>query len=62
MTNDSPNQLDHLDLLSGLMRRFAETGDAVAGLQWALPYVLETLSAEAGSLFLHRADESVLEC
>ena len=25
MTNDSPNQLDHLDLLSGLMRRFAET-------------------------------------
>ena len=31
-------------------------------MQWALPYVLETLSAEAGSLFLHRADEGVLEC
>ena len=62
MKNDSPNQLDHLDLLSGLMRRFAETGDAVDGLQWALPYVLETLSAEAGSLFLHRAGEGVLEC
>ena len=54
--------LNHLDLLSGLMRRFAETGDAIDGLKWALPYVLETLSAEAGSLFLHRPDESVLEC
>ena len=56
------DSLNHLDLLSGLMRRFAETGDAVDGLKWALPYVLETLSAEAGSLFLHRADEQVLEC
>ena len=55
-------QLDHLDLLSGLMRRFAQTGDAIDGLKWALPYVLETLSAEAGSLFLHRPDEGVLEC
>ena len=62
MIEASPNQLNHLDLLSGLMRRFAETGDAVDGLQWALPYVLETLSAEAGSLFLHRPDEGVLEC
>jgi len=59
---NSAKQLDHLDLLSGLMRRFAQTGDAVDGLQWALPYVLETLSAEAGSLFLHRPDEGVLEC
>ena len=56
------DSLNHLDLLSDLMRRFAETGDAIDGLKWALPYVLETLSAEAGSLFLHRADESVLEC
>ena len=56
------DSLNHLDLLSGLMRRFAETGDAIDGLKWALPYVLETLSAEAGSLFLHRPDESVLEC
>ena len=62
MTSQNANQLDHLDLLSGLMRRFAQTGDAIDGLQWALPYVLETLSAEAGSLFLHRADEGVLEC
>ena len=62
MLPQNANQLDHLDLLSGLMRRFAQTGDAVDGLQWALPYVLETLSAEAGSLFLHRAEESVLEC
>ena len=62
MALDTANQLDHLDLLSGLMRRFAKTGDAIDGLKWALPYVLETLSAEAGSLFLHRADEHVLEC
>ena len=58
MIEASPNQLNHLDLLSGLMRRFAETGDAVDGLQWALPYVLETLSAEAGSLFLHRPGDA----
>ena len=62
MASQASTQLDHLDLLSGLMRRFAQTGDAVDGLKWALPYVLETLSAEAGSLFLHRADEAVLEC
>ena len=62
MSVNSAKQLDHLDLLSGLMRRFAQTGDAVDGLQWALPYVLENLSAEAGSLFLHRPDEGVLEC
>lgn len=53
---------DNFSLINGMMRVYAETGDAIDGLRWALPRVLESLSAEAGSLFLHRPDESVLEC
>ena len=59
------NNLDSIDnfgLISGLMAQYAETGDAIAGLRWALPRVLESLSAEAGSLFLHREEEQILEC
>lgn len=65
MSQNTPPALSNLDnfsLISGLMQRYAETGDAVEGLRWALPRVLESLSAEAGSLFLHRADEHMLEC
>ena len=53
---------DNITLINGMMQRFAASGDAIDGLRWALPRVLESLDAEAGSLFLHRADESVLEC
>lgn len=53
---------DNITLINGLMQRFAATGDAVDGLRWALPRVLDALDAEAGSLFLHRAEEDVLEC
>lgn len=53
---------DHITLINGLMQRFAASGDAVDGLRWALPHVLELLHAEAGSLFLHRADTASLEC
>ena len=53
---------DNFSLINGMMRVYAETGDAIDGLRWALPRVLESLSAEAGSLFLHRAEEAVLEC
>ena len=53
---------DNLTLINGMMQRFAASGDAIDGLRWALPHVLQSLNAEAGSLFLHRADESVLEC
>ena len=56
------DSIDNFGLISGLMEQYAETGDAVAGLRWALPRVLESLSAEAGSLFLHRAEEQILEC
>ncbi|MCE2518100.1 MAG: GAF domain-containing protein, partial [Alphaproteobacteria bacterium] len=44
------------------MTEFAETGDAVAALRWALPLVLDELSAEAGSLFMYRDDDASLEC
>ena len=53
---------DNITLINGMMQRFAASGDAIDGLRWALPRVLEALDAEAGSLFLHRAGESVLEC
>ena len=53
---------DNITLINGMMQRFAASGDAVDGLRWALPRVLAALDAEAGSLFLHRADEGVLEC
>ena len=39
-----------LSLINGMMQRFAQSGDALAGLNWALPLVLEELQAEAGSL------------
>ena len=38
------------------MQRFAASGDAIDGLRWALPQVLQALDAEAGSLFLHRPE------
>ena len=53
---------DNITLINGMMQRFAASGDAVDGLRWALPHVLQSLDAEAGSLFLHRAADSVLEC
>lgn len=53
---------DNIALINGLMRRFAASGDAIDGLRWALPRVLEALDAEAGSLFLHRPEDAVLEC
>ena len=52
----------NITLINGMMQQFAASGDAVDGLRWALPKVLAALDAEAGSLFLHRADEGVLEC
>ena len=44
---------EHITLINGLMQRFATSGDAVDGLRWALPRVLDMVHAEAGSLFLH---------
>ena len=51
-----------LALIAGLMTEFAETGDAVAALRWALPLVLDELNAEAGSLFMYRDEDASLEC
>jgi len=51
-----------LRLIAILMQRFGEHGDAVDALRWALPNVLEALGAEAGSLFLFREEDAMLEC
>ena len=61
MTNPLEIQ-DNFSLINGMMQVYAQSGDAIDGLRWALPRVLEALSAEAGSLFLHRPDDAVLEC
>lgn len=53
---------NNLTLIAGLMREFARTGDAMAALRWALPRVLEELGAEAGSLFMYRQEDDMLEC
>jgi sigma-B regulation protein RsbU (phosphoserine phosphatase) len=58
----SATPTDNITLINGMMQRFAGSGDAVDGLRWALPHVLRALDAEAGSLFLHRPEEDVLEC
>lgn len=58
----APQNHDNFALINGMMRVYADSGDAIDGLRWALPLVLEALSAEAGSLFLHRPGEAVLEC
>lgn len=58
----SASPTDNITLINGMMQRFAGSGDAVDGLRWALPHVLRALDAEAGSLFLHRPQEAVLEC
>ncbi len=50
-----------LTLINGMMQHYASSGDAVAGLRWALPRVLKRVSAAAGSLFLV-VDEAMLEC
>lgn len=51
-----------LNLVAGLMQKFGETGDAVVALRWALPKVLEEVKAEAGSLFMYRDEDAMLEC
>jgi phosphoserine phosphatase RsbU/P len=60
MADQAP--LSHAHIITGLMQHYAKHGDVLAGLDWALPKILEALSAEAGSLFMHRAKERVLEC
>ncbi|MDB3880167.1 SpoIIE family protein phosphatase [Alphaproteobacteria bacterium] len=60
MADQSP--LAHAHIITGLMQHYARHGDVLASLDWALPKIVKALSAEAGSLFLHRAEERVLEC
>ena len=67
MTAASPSNIDlqktnGLALIAGLMDQYAQSGDAVAALRWALPHVLSDMNAEAGSLFMFREEDSALEC
>ena len=67
MTAASPQNLEYqktngLALIAGLMDQYAQSGDAVDALRWALPLVLSEMKAEAGSLFMFREDDSALEC
>ena len=67
MTGVSPKNIDlqktnGLSLIAGLMDQYAQSGDAVKALRWALPLVLRDMNAEAGSLFMHRDEDDSLEC
>lgn len=67
MTAASPENLDYqktngLALIAGLMAQYAQSGDAVEALRWALPLVLGEMKAEAGSLFMFREEDTALEC
>ena len=49
-------------LIAGIMTRFNQSGDIISALQWALPQILSTMTAEAASLFFHHPDKMALEC
>ena len=60
--NRSATSDENLSLINGMMQHYAACGDAIEGLRWALPHMLDRLSAEAGSLFLADPEEPVLTC
>lgn len=54
---------DHLSTLSvGLMERYAQSGDVLVALRWVLPEILQSINAQAGSLFLLQANTQDLHC
>ena len=54
---------EHLsDISIGMMERFAESGDVVSALEWCLPKILNSIRAQAGSLFLVNKTEEELRC
>ena len=56
------NQNADLNLVTTMMQTFAQTGSVEQALDEALPVLLDTVKAEAGSLFLHQADKGNLRC
>jgi phosphoserine phosphatase RsbU/P len=59
----TPMPLDQLSNLSvGMMERYAQSGDVLAGLRWALPEILHQINAQAGSLFLLQPNKLDLQC
>ena len=54
------NQLSNLSV--GMMERYAQSGDVLAGLGWALPEILHQINAQAGSLFLLQSNKLDLQC
>ena len=50
------------DYIADLLDNFTRSGDIVSALTAILPQVVDELSCEAGSLFLHSASEAKLRC
>lgn len=50
------------DLIIGIIQRYAKDRDIVLALNWALPIILESIQAQALSLFLANHDQSKLQC
>jgi sigma-B regulation protein RsbU (phosphoserine phosphatase) len=50
------------DLTVGMMERYAESGNVLNSLDWALPQILSQIHAQAGSLFLIQDNQQELLC
>jgi sigma-B regulation protein RsbU (phosphoserine phosphatase) len=62
MSEDIVQAANLSDISIGMMERFAASGDVLSALSWCLPKILDTLKAEAGSLFLINKNQDELSC
>ncbi len=54
--------MSNLELLVEMMNRYAKSMDVESSLSWALPQILTSITAEAGSFFIHDKDKNILSC
>ena len=50
------------DLVIGIIQRYAQNGDIILALNWALPLIVKSIEAQAISLFLVNSDQTKLNC
>jgi sigma-B regulation protein RsbU (phosphoserine phosphatase) len=65
MNSVTPNQsFDDLlsNLIIGIIQRYAQNRNLILALSWALPIILESIEAQAISLFLANDDKTKLQC
>ena len=50
------------NLIIGIIQRYAQNRNLILALNWALPIILESIQAQAISLFLANSDKTKLQC